>query len=111
HVQGGEQERAGAAGGVEDREGRNCLVERAEQFRPLAGGDRIRGKLADVGVVGDQVVDLRNLAIPELFAQREAALPPGAVPLPDLGRQGVLGGGRTIPSVTLADVADATLNV
>ena len=62
NVQGGEQERAGAAGGIEDRDIPHGVPEGAQQLRPLALSDYVFGKLLDIEVQRDEVVDILHLA-------------------------------------------------
>ena len=72
-VERGEQEGARAAGGVERRvtgvHRRRCEVEGAQQFGPSQCRDDVLGELLDIEVVGDEVVDLVDLAARQLAAQ------------------------------------------
>ena len=61
-VERGEEERAGAAGRVEDGDRLDGVPEGAQQFRAFAVLDHVLGELADVEVEGDQVVDVADLA-------------------------------------------------
>ena len=67
-VERGKEERAGAAGGVEDGDVLDGVPEGPEQFRPFAVLDHILGELAEVEVEGDEVVDVAGL-------RRRASLP------------------------------------
>jgi hypothetical protein len=68
NIERGKQKCAGAAGRVENRDGRDGLIECPQQFWPLAIADDVLGKLAQVEVVGDQVVDLVHLSGLKLVA-------------------------------------------
>ena len=61
-VEGGEEEGAGAAGGVEDGDFGQGVPEGAHQFRPLAVDDDVPGEPLAVQVEGDEVVDALHFA-------------------------------------------------
>ena len=61
-VERGEEERAGAAGGVEDGDLLDGLPEGQEQVRAFAVLDDILRELADVEIEGDEVVDVADFA-------------------------------------------------
>ena len=107
HAERGEQERAGAARGVEDGDVAQRLPERADQLRSLAGGDHVLGELLHVQVVRDQVVDGRDLVGGELRADFLVAPTAGDVLAPRLGRQAVDRGCRFVPPAALRHVVYA----
>ena len=70
-VEGGEEERAGTAGGVQDRDSGVAtfavaiegMPEGAQELGALALSNDVPGEPLDVQVEGDKVVDLSHLAI------------------------------------------------
>ena len=110
-VEGGEEERAGTAGGVEDRHVPHGVPESAQQLRTLALGDDVPGEPLDIKIQRDEVVDLLHLAGGELgldlFVSLTASdnLPPG------LGGQRVVVRRRGVPAVALRYVVDARCDV
>ena len=107
-VEGGEEEGAGAAGGVENGDGGESLPEGAHQFRPFTIGDDVLGELFDVEVVGDEVVDRCDLAGLQLGVDLLVAAAAGDVLAPGLGGEGVCVRGRLVPAAALGDVVKAS---
>ena len=85
-----EQERAGAAGGIQNRDPGKRLPEGTDEFRPIAAGDDVLSELLDVQVVRDEVVDRRDLPRGEFGVDFLVALAPGHVLAPRLRRQGIV---------------------
>ncbi len=110
-IEGGEEERAGAAGRIEDGDALQALVKGVEQVRPLAEGDGVFGELAQVEVIGDEVVDGADLAARQLrlhFFVTGAASHHFA---PGLRGQGVVCGRGPVPLHALAHVVNARCNL
>ena len=80
-----------------------------QQFRAFAVLDHVLGELADVEVVGDEVVDVMDFAGLELFLEFLAALAAGDYFAPGFGGQGEFRGRRAIPAVR-RNVDDSFLN-
>ena len=89
-----EQERAGAAGGIQNRDPGKRLPEGADEFRTLAAGDDVLSELLDVQIAGDEVVDRRDLAGGEFGVDLLVVPAPGHVLAPRLRRQGIVARGR-----------------
>src|SRR5262249_2371332 len=95
---------------VEDRDGRDSLIERPQQFWSFAIADDVLGKLAQVEVVGDQIGDLIHLSGLKLVAQLLAALPTGDELTPGLSGYRKLWSGWAVPAIGLGDVSLASGN-
>ena len=106
-VEGGEEEGAGAAGGVEHGDVDDGFPEGSHQFGPFAVGDYVLGELFDVEVVGDEVVDRCDLARLQLGIDFFVAAAAGDVLAPGLGGEGVCVRGRFVPAAALGDVVEA----
>ena len=106
-VEGGEEESAGAAGGVQDGYVPHGVPEGAQELRPLALGDDVPGELLDVEVEGDEVVDIGDLSGGEPGPDFVAALAPCDDLAPCLGGEGVFVVSGLVPVAAFGHVVDA----
>ena len=106
-VEGGEEEGAGATGGVEHRNVDDGFPKGAHQFGPIAIGDYVLGELLDVEVVGDEVVDRRDFTGLQFGVDLFVTAAAGDMLAPCLGRESVCVRGGFVPAAALGDVVEA----
>jgi len=73
-AQGGKKESAGAAGGIKHRHRRDRLPEGAQQFQPFGVDNGVAGKLPDIQIQRNQVVNLVDFAPLQFLAHFQAAV-------------------------------------
>ena len=102
-VERGKDERARAAGGVEDGDGGDGLPEGHEQVRAFAILDDILRELAEIEIEGDEVVDLADFAGGEFLPDFLVTLPAGDDFAPDFGWQRIFAGRGFVPRLAAFD--------